>query len=114
MEQRILPPRHGRTGLLLDRPSVRGFEGKGCQVVRRSAIEYHLALAQRLRLARETLSISEEEAAAAAGVILRTYRRWEAGNPGQSSRPLFKLGRKLGVNLDWLFSGKPFDDRVLH
>jgi DNA-binding XRE family transcriptional regulator len=40
---------------------------------------FYMALGERLRLTRKTLGISEQEAAEAAGVSVRTYRKWEKG-----------------------------------
>jgi transcriptional regulator with XRE-family HTH domain len=57
----------------------------------------------RLRQVREALGLTEQQAAAGAGVTVRTYRRWEAGQIGRSAVPVFKFGRKFRVNLDWLF-----------
>jgi transcriptional regulator with XRE-family HTH domain len=57
----------------------------------------------RLRLVREALGLTEQQAADGAGVTVRTYRRWEAGHKGKSSGPVFKFGEKFRVNLDWLF-----------
>jgi len=45
--------------------------------------------------------------AAALGVTLRTYRKYESGTPPYSSIPIICFGRKkFRVNLDWLLSGK--------
>jgi DNA-binding XRE family transcriptional regulator len=57
----------------------------------------------RLRLVREALGLTEQQATDGAGVTVRTYRRWEAGHKGKSSGPVFKFGEKFRVNLDWLF-----------
>ena len=47
---------------------------------------YWRDFAQRLRITRERLGISEPEAAAALCVTLRTYRKWEATTPRQPRR----------------------------
>ena len=68
---------------------------------------YWCAHGQRLRLARSVLSITEREAAAAHGVTLRTYRRWERGGPQtNSSRGLTAFCKAYGVSVDWLMLGR--------
>jgi transcriptional regulator with XRE-family HTH domain len=60
--------------------------------------------AARLRLARMVLGITEIEAAAAAGIALPAYRRWEGGAaPGIFS--MLRFAGKYGLSLDWLFVG---------
>ena len=49
-----------------------------------STKRYDRAYGRRLRLTRIALDITEAEAAAAHGVTLRTYRRWEAGFPAHA------------------------------
>ncbi len=64
------------------------------------------AYARRLRIARLALNISEAEAAAAHGITLRTYRRWEAGLPqGASTWPVLKFAKAYDISLDWLIGG---------
>jgi DNA-binding XRE family transcriptional regulator len=56
------------------------------------------ATARRMRPARERLGLSEKEAAAAAGVCVRTYRKYEAGGPPvwrMSAYPMLRLADKL-------------------
>jgi transcriptional regulator with XRE-family HTH domain len=63
-------------------------------------------LAQRLRLTRIVLNITDREAAAAFGVTPQTYRRWEAGRPSSGSAgPLVRFATKYDVSLDWLVVG---------
>jgi transcriptional regulator with XRE-family HTH domain len=69
-------------------------------------------LGERLRFARTQLNISEEEAAHAFGVTVRTYRRYEAAKPGSWTRgPIFYYASPgglidfadiFGVSLNWL------------
>jgi transcriptional regulator with XRE-family HTH domain len=66
---------------------------------RKAKIQKQLdATARRMRLARERLGISEKEAAAAAGVCVRTYRKYEAGGPSvyrMSAYPMLRLAGKF-------------------
>jgi transcriptional regulator with XRE-family HTH domain len=60
----------------------------------------------RLRVTRIVLGISEKEAAAAHGVTLATYRKWEDGRPPRSGKPYLAFSAKYDVNLDWLIAGE--------
>jgi hypothetical protein len=69
-------------------------------------------LGERLRFVRTQLNISEEKAAYAFGVTVRTYRRYEAAKPGSWTRgPIFYCTGNAGlsdfadtfdVSLNWL------------
>lgn len=63
-------------------------------------------LAGRLRITRKTLGLSERDAAAAAGVTIKTYRKWEAGGHAQSSVTLTRLCHELEVSVTWMVSGE--------
>jgi transcriptional regulator with XRE-family HTH domain len=64
------------------------------------------AVARRMRIARLALGITEQEAAAAWRVTLRTYRKWEAGSPPRSGTWNFCcFAEKFNVSLDWLIAG---------
>ena len=63
------------------------------------------AYGRRLRLVRAALDISEVEAAAAHGVTLRTYRRYEAGAPQRAGEGFLNFAAKYDVSLNWLISG---------
>jgi transcriptional regulator with XRE-family HTH domain len=58
----------------------------------------------RLRVIRAALGLTEREAAAAHGVTLRTYRRWEAGARPRHVGVAF--AERYDVSLDWLVLGK--------
>jgi transcriptional regulator with XRE-family HTH domain len=62
--------------------------------------------AHRLRVTRIVLGVTEKEAAAAHGVTLTTYRKWEDGRPPRSSKPYLAFVEKYDVNLDWLIAGE--------
>jgi hypothetical protein len=53
------------------------------------------------------LGVTEEEVAAAYGVTVRTYRRWEAGRPqrGTNLSGIQNFAEKYNVGLDWILSG---------
>lgn len=55
----------------------------------------------RLRVTRIALGISEQEAADAWGVALRTYKGYEAGKPSREDG-LINFASKYGVSIDWL------------
>jgi len=74
-----------------------------------SARNYWLDYAHRLRVTRIVLGISEGEAAAAHGVTLGTYRKWEDGRPPRSCKPYLAFSEKYDVNLDWLIAGETAD-----
>ena len=59
---------------------------------------------KRLRLVRLALEKSEEEAAAAYRVTLRTYRRYEGGAP-QRTAAFLNFCEAYDVSLDWLALG---------
>jgi DNA-binding XRE family transcriptional regulator len=67
---------------------------------------YRIAFAHRLRLVRAALSISENEAADAFGVTLRTYRNYERAGPTRSNHGIYEFGRTFSLSLDWLLAGK--------
>jgi transcriptional regulator with XRE-family HTH domain len=60
---------------------------------------------QRLRTTRLALGISEQEAADAGGVTLRTYRKYEAGFP-QRKWDFMGFVTKYDVSLDWIIRGE--------
>jgi transcriptional regulator with XRE-family HTH domain len=59
----------------------------------------------RMRLIRATLNISEEEAAVAHGVTVKTYRRYEAGAEQRGSDGWLKYCRRFDISLDYYLSG---------
>lgn len=60
----------------------------------------------RLPITRLVLDISESEAAAAARVSLRTYRKWEAGHDRPTNTGILAFAFSCGVSLDWLVHGE--------
>jgi len=62
------------------------------------------AVAHRLAVIRAVLDISQGEAAHRAGTTLRSWRRWEAGHPFNTTS-LLKIGAAFDLSLDWLVSG---------
>jgi transcriptional regulator with XRE-family HTH domain len=62
------------------------------------------ATGERLRLAREALGITIEEAAASCGALPSTFVRYEAGGR-QRGHKLCDFARKYNVSLDYLFCG---------
>lgn len=63
------------------------------------------ACAHRLKVTRIALGISEQEAAEAHGVTLKTYRAYEAGAPQRGSYGWQGFAEKYNVSFDWLVSG---------
>jgi transcriptional regulator with XRE-family HTH domain len=66
----------------------------------------HRLYGQRLRVTRLVLGITEQEAADACGVMLKTYRGYEEGQPERGYRVPNAFYVKYGVSLDWLLRGE--------
>jgi transcriptional regulator with XRE-family HTH domain len=64
------------------------------------------AVYRRLPITRLVLGISETEAAAAARVSLRTYRKWEAGHGRPTNTGILAFAFAYNVSLDWLANGE--------
>jgi transcriptional regulator with XRE-family HTH domain len=64
------------------------------------------AIYSRLPVTRLVLGISETEAAAAARVSLRTYRKWEAGHGRPTNTGILAFAFAYDVSLDWLANGE--------
>jgi len=64
------------------------------------------AVYRRLPITRLVLDISEEEAAAAANVSLRTYRKWEAGHDRPANTGILAFAFAYDVSLAWLVNGE--------
>jgi len=65
------------------------------------------AFGRRLYVTRLALELGEREAAAACGVSVRSYRRWEAGRPASNSaRPVVAFCSRFAVSPDWLLLGQ--------
>ena len=68
---------------------------------------FYSKVGERLRLCRELLGLSEQEAASAFYVTLRTYRRWENGGvqSGTNYRGLLNFCDTFNVLPEWLLGG---------
>jgi transcriptional regulator with XRE-family HTH domain len=77
---------------------------------KRSDSEFWLHVGHRYRVARLALGLTEEEAAAAAGVAVRTWRKWERTGPRRARRlgPL-DFAARFDVSIGWLFCGQGSD-----
>jgi transcriptional regulator with XRE-family HTH domain len=64
------------------------------------------AIGHRLRVTRNVLGITAEEAASAARVAVKTWLRWEAGHQMKGCFHLLCFARKYDVNLGWLITGE--------
>jgi transcriptional regulator with XRE-family HTH domain len=62
--------------------------------------------AHRLRVTRIALGLTEEQAAAAAGRTLLTWRKYEATGDGNITAALLQFCQQYDVSLDWLFEGR--------
>jgi transcriptional regulator with XRE-family HTH domain len=73
---------------------------------RRSNGKFWSSVGLRYRVARLALGLSEEEAAAAASVTVKTWRKWENNGPTQAGHlgPL-DFAAKFNVSIAWLFYG---------
>lgn len=67
---------------------------------------WHREFGHRLRLNRIALGLTEEEAAAAAGRTVETWRRYEATGEGHITGPLLLFAEHYKLSLDWLFGGR--------
>jgi hypothetical protein len=68
---------------------------------------FYSKVGERLRVCRELFGISEQEAASAFYVTLRTYRRWEKGGvqSGTNYRGLVNFCDTFNVLPEWLLGG---------
>lgn len=64
--------------------------------------DYMLALGERLRQARESLGLTQEQAAVLCDVTKRSIQNWERGQNKMSARGLMGLAKGLRVSSDWL------------
>jgi transcriptional regulator with XRE-family HTH domain len=64
------------------------------------------AAGHRLRVTRIALGITERQAADAYGVTVRTYRKYEAGQPQRPSCGFVVFANRYQVSLDWLVRGE--------
>jgi Helix-turn-helix domain len=72
----------------------------------RDKIAFNQALGERLLITRRRLGITEREAAAAAQVSLRTWKKYEAGGGGHMTVPIVCFGMHYGLSdWNWLFCG---------
>jgi transcriptional regulator with XRE-family HTH domain len=69
-------------------------------------IAFYQALSERLRLTRKLLRVSEQEAADAAGVTVKTYQKWESGATAPRCGFIENFCDELEVSIDWLLSGE--------
>jgi Helix-turn-helix len=75
-------------------------------------IWYQTEFAYRLRLVRKALKISEQQAAAASGMTVKTYRKWESAERFRNNYPgVSNFAQTFGVSLTWLICG---EGQVLH
>lgn len=58
-----------------------------------------------LRRSRIALGLSEEEAAAAAGRTVETWRHYENTGRGRITEPLLRFCSKYNLSLEWLVDG---------
>ena len=66
-------------------------------------------VAERLKSTRHLLGISEDEAAAAMLVTLKTYRKWERAERHRDNvMGVLAFCEKYGVSYGWLFAGSDY------
>jgi len=72
--------------------------------------EFWIHVGHRYRVARLALGLTEHEAAAAASVTVRTWRKWENNGPRRAGHlgPL-DFAARFDVSVDWLFCGRGVD-----
>jgi transcriptional regulator with XRE-family HTH domain len=72
--------------------------------VKNTADTFYRNMGVRLIITRLVLGLSEASAAAAHGVTLRTYRKWEAGGHHHGGhQKLLAFCKKYHVSLDWIY-----------
>jgi transcriptional regulator with XRE-family HTH domain len=64
------------------------------------------AIGHRLRVTRDVLGITVQEAASAARVSEKTWLKWEAGHQMNGSFHLLSFARRYDVSLGWLITGE--------
>lgn len=64
----------------------------------------------RLKLLRESASLSQDKLAAVAGVPVSSLRNWEQGHRVPKVDALLKLSKALGISLDDLLSSPAPED----
>jgi transcriptional regulator with XRE-family HTH domain len=78
-----------------------------------SNLRYWKEYGHRLLVTRLTLGMTETEAAAAYGVQVRTYKRWEAGHPQREGiaalQALAAFSKVYKVSLAWIIAGEGFN-----
>jgi transcriptional regulator with XRE-family HTH domain len=63
-------------------------------------------VAERLKLVRYLLNLSEKEAAAAMFITVKTYRKWETGERHRDNmHGVIRFAKKYGFSYGWLFAG---------
>jgi hypothetical protein len=65
--------------------------------------EWYREFGHRLRVTRIALDLTEEEAAAAAGRTVETWRRYEETGMGNITGPILLVTKRYNISLDWLF-----------
>jgi transcriptional regulator with XRE-family HTH domain len=70
--------------------------------MKRSSRRYWKGYGHRLRVTRLALGLTEQQAAEAYQVTLRTYRRYEDGQPQGSGSGWLRFAEKYDVRLSWL------------
>jgi transcriptional regulator with XRE-family HTH domain len=75
--------------------------------VDQSDIEFWRDVGRRYRVARLALGLTVEQAATAAGVTVRTWRKWENNGPRYAGHlgPL-DFAARFDVSIGWLFCGR--------
>ena len=92
-------------------PLMRLLNPQGAQVTMPQADQsdgaFWRQVGHRYRVARLALVLTEEEAAAAAGVTAKTWRKWENKGPRRAGHfgPL-DFAVRFDVSIDWLFYGQ--------
>jgi transcriptional regulator with XRE-family HTH domain len=67
---------------------------------------FYRDLGHRIKITRMELGLSEAEAAAAHGVTLRNYQKWEAGGRHKGGHyKLLAFCQRYDVNIAWFYGG---------
>jgi hypothetical protein len=89
------------------RPSEEEIRGVLYDCWAKDALWYHMAFAHRVRPLRKALRISEQEAADALCVTLKTYRKYETAERVRTNHQgINNFARTFGISLECLIAGE--------
>jgi transcriptional regulator with XRE-family HTH domain len=64
-------------------------------------------IGRRLRATRETLGLTQEEAAAIGVISDKAWSMWEQGERTPAVGSMLRIRDRFGISLDWIYAGDP-------